>query len=112
MHPNPFYHILTCVSVNTLPELLDFLPQEKQQIPRAAAFPKPGNILWISFAGKSRNLIAIITPARFPLGNQLKVSNRKTMCQNFLVGNLLKISLAFPLDFLAGKLKNTGSVHH
>ncbi len=31
------------------------------------------------------------------------------MCQNFLVGNLVKISLAFPLDFLAGKLKNTGS---
>ena len=30
-------------------------------------------------------------------------------CQNFLVGNLLKISLAFPLDFLAGKPKNTGS---
>ena len=31
------------------------------------------------------------------------------MCQDFLVGNLLKISLEFPLDFLAGKLKNTGS---
>ena len=55
------------------------------------------------------NLIAKITTARFPLGNQLKVSNRKTICQNFLLGNLLKISLAFPLDFLAGKLKNAGS---
>ncbi len=91
-----------------LPELLDFLPQEKRQIPRSATFPRPGNLLWISLAGK----IANITIARFPLGNQLKVSNRKTMCQNFLVGNLLKISLAFPLDFLAGKPKNTGSVRH
>ncbi len=48
----------------TLPELLDFLPQEKRQIPRTAAFPKQG-----------------------------------------------KISLEFPLDFLAGKPKNTGSVN-
>ncbi len=55
------------------------------------------------------NLIANLTTARFPLGNQLKVSNRKTMCQNFLAGNILKISLAFPLDFLAGKPKNTGT---
>ena len=42
---------------------------------------------------------------------QKQVQWVKTMCQNFLVGNLLKISLQFPLDFLAGKLKNTGSVH-
>ena len=40
----------------------------------------------------------------------MKVSKRKSMYQNFLIGNLLKISLAFPLHFLVGKLKNTGSV--
>ena len=56
-----------------------------------------------------RNLIANITIATFPLGNQLRVSNRKTLYQNFLVGNLLKISLAFPFDFLLGKPKNTCS---
>ncbi len=31
------------------------------------------------------------------------------MCQDFPVGNSVRISMAFPLDFLAGKLKNTGS---
>ena len=30
------------------------------------------------------NLIADITTARFPLGNQLKVSNKKTMCISLL----------------------------
>ena len=35
------------VHFQSLPELLDFLPHEKQQIPRAAAFPKPGNLLWV-----------------------------------------------------------------
>ncbi len=87
--------------LKTLPESLDFLPQEKQQIPRTAAFPKPGNLLWVSFTGKSRNRYNRRLYG-FPI-------QRKTMCQNFLVGNLVKISLAFPLDFLAGKLKNTGS---
>ncbi len=77
----------------SLPELLDFIPQEKRQIPRAATFPKPGNPLWISFAGKKVACVYIIITAH----------------QNFLFGNLLKISLAFPLDLLAGKSKNTGS---
>ncbi len=31
------------------------------------------------------------------------------MCHDFPVGNLLRISIGFPFDFLAGKLKNTGS---
>ncbi len=31
------------------------------------------------------------------------------MCHDFPVGNPLRISIGFPLDFLAGKLKNTGS---
>ncbi len=101
---NWFIFILPCpllaIALNVpLPELLDFLPQEKWQIPRAAAFPKPGNLLWISFTGKSRNR-----------DNQLKISNRKTRCEDFPVGKLLKISVGFPMDFLAGKPKNTGSV--
>ena len=108
LHCNHF--IILSNATLSLPELLDFLPQEKQQIPRAAAFPKPGRLLCISFTGKSRNRynrwlhgfpIANITTARFPLGNQLKVSSRKNMCQNFLVGNLLKISLDWFLEYLS-----------
>ena len=63
------------VVFNTLPELLSFLSQEKQQIVRPAAFPMP-----------------------CMQGNH-----------DFPIGNLKKISIRFPLDFLAGKLKNTSS---
>ena len=38
------------------------------------------------------------------------ISSRKSRCQDFPVGNSLRISMGFPLDFLAGKLKNAGSV--
>ena len=66
-------------------------PRKSSKFPELLLFLNQGNLLRISFTGKSRN-------------------RYKTMCQNFLGGNLLKISLAFPLDFLPGKLNNTGSV--
>ncbi len=46
-------------SVISLPELLSFLFQEKCQIPRSAAFPRPGNLLWISLLGNPR-IVAVL----------------------------------------------------
>ncbi len=64
-----------------MPELLDFQCQEKWQISRTAAFPGPGNLLWISFTRKSRNW-------RFPTGKQsVRIS-------------LLEIYWRFPWGFL------------
>ena len=52
--------------------MLDFLFQEKCQIPRSGAFPRPGNLLWVSFIGKTVNA-AIANSSGFPTqGNSVQ----------------------------------------
>ncbi len=68
---------------------------------------------WISYPRKSSKFPELLLFLNqeifcgFPLQGKaetgtIKVSSRKTMCQNFLVGNLLKISLHFPWISLLG----------
>ena len=80
-------------------------PRKSGKFPELPLFLNQEIFCWFPVQGKVET-----GTIGYSMGSLFKVSNRKTMCQNFLVGNLLKISLAFPLDFLAGKPKNAGSV--